>query len=136
MRKKHQSIASCTCPNQGLNLQPRCCPDLRLNPQSFCVWGDTPTNFITQPGLRSFLSVHQYICKLDLKHVLSSNFIFPWEALAVTLQNKKPTSICSKLQAWCGLSPRRLTGQLSGFGTTAARVKKQFHLATLLTISK
>lgn len=43
-------------------------------------------------SLRSSYSAHQYICKLNFKNILSSNFVFPWEALVATLWNKKSLS--------------------------------------------
>ena len=43
VREKRQSVASCVCPDQGLNLKP------------FGLWGNMPTNGATQPGLKRYV---------------------------------------------------------------------------------
>ena len=47
VREKHQLVASRTCTNQGLNLQPKYVPWLGTEPQPFGVWGNTPTSWAT-----------------------------------------------------------------------------------------
>ena len=41
-REKHQSFASCLCPDQGLNLKPRHVPCLGNELATFCFAGRTP----------------------------------------------------------------------------------------------
>lgn len=41
-------LLSCTCPEQGLNLQPLFVPDWELNLQHLYLWYSTPVNWATQ----------------------------------------------------------------------------------------
>ena len=43
-KEKHQLVASCTHPDQGMELAAWVCPDQASNPQPFGVRNNTPTN--------------------------------------------------------------------------------------------
>ena len=44
-REKHWLVASHMCPDRGLNPQPRYVPRLGIEPASFQLWDDAPTNW-------------------------------------------------------------------------------------------
>ena len=54
VREKHGLVASKTCHDKELNLQPRYVPLPGTEPQPL-AWDDAPTKGATQPGLFSYL---------------------------------------------------------------------------------
>ena len=49
-KEKHRSAASRNHPDRASNPQPRSVPWLGIEPTTFWVWDDSPTNWATQPG--------------------------------------------------------------------------------------
>ena len=78
VREKHQLVASRMSPDRASELQPRYLPWLGIEPTTFRLWDDAPTNWTTPARsafLLSFFKVQITIIQLD--YLSSYHACFP-----------------------------------------------------------
>ena len=74
VRDKHRLVASCTCPDGGLNPQPRHVPWPGIKLASFCFVGQRPTNWATPAGPAHELFSLFPFCSVPLKLLHGTSF--------------------------------------------------------------